>query len=238
MCTSFLGIASCRRGPGSDPSVMVDFPPGGAWRNVVGRSVRTLPQFWFAPCAKRFAETDPPATATPAGSNARLSDEFPPGGACRPVVERSVITLPQFWLLPCAKLFADVLAGAGPAGSKARLMLEFPPGGAWRPVVERSERMLPQFWLWPCAKVFADARRGTDPCGSKPRLMVDAPPGGAWRPVDGRSVMTLPQFWLLPCAKVFEDIPERPPAASPKPIDDMPPGACRAIGPACGPKFP
>jgi hypothetical protein len=34
-------------------------PPGGARTPVLGRSVRTLPQFWLEPVAKAFDDTPP-----------------------------------------------------------------------------------------------------------------------------------------------------------------------------------
>ena len=38
-----------------------------------------------------------------------LKDDFPPGGAWIRVVERPVITFPQFWLLPFANAFDDMV---------------------------------------------------------------------------------------------------------------------------------
>ena len=38
-----------------------------------------------------------------------LKDDFPPGGAWIRVVERPVITFPQFWLLPFANALDDMV---------------------------------------------------------------------------------------------------------------------------------
>jgi hypothetical protein len=40
----------------SAPNEMLERPPGGACVRVVGRSVRTLPLFWFAPLANAFED--------------------------------------------------------------------------------------------------------------------------------------------------------------------------------------
>ena len=84
-------------------------------------------------------------------------EEPPPGGACRRVEERPVMTLPAFWLLPQANLLLDVAASAAgsPLWSKMLKLLP-PPGGACRRVDERPVMTLPQFWLEPLAKALED----------------------------------------------------------------------------------
>ena len=77
------------------------------------------------------------------------ASEEPPGGACNRVEDLSVITFPQFWLLPEAKRLLEIgLSETTELPPKIRLPMEdFPPGGACNRVEERSEITLPQFWL-------------------------------------------------------------------------------------------
>ena len=46
------------RSSGAAPKQMLLWPPGGAWRRVVGRSVMTLPQFWSEPLAKALDDCE------------------------------------------------------------------------------------------------------------------------------------------------------------------------------------
>ena len=87
-------------------------PPGGASTREVGRSVSTLPAFWFEPDANAFALVPFFATGaaelelgtgswltrgacTLAGEAVpKISDVWPPGGACSLVVDLSEMTLP------------------------------------------------------------------------------------------------------------------------------------------------
>jgi hypothetical protein len=117
------GEAGLGTSPASIPNWMLERPPGGASTPVLGRSVNTLPQFWFEPLAKAFDDTVPlgvpelPLTvatlggieeapvdvgdtgfATSATSPPKQMLVRPPGGARTPVLGRSVNTLPQFWL--------------------------------------------------------------------------------------------------------------------------------------------
>merc|ERR1719240_1787235 len=113
------------------PRLMDVWPPGGACKRVDERSVMTLPQFWFAPLAYALLEPCERLAFTPnaiagslrlriiscadvsnrgscewrgggALSSPKLIDVWPPGGACKRVDERSVMTLPQFWFAPLA----------------------------------------------------------------------------------------------------------------------------------------
>ena len=88
----------------------------------------TLPQFWLAPLAYELAETRaatgllklacPDAAGAPriALSPPKLPPPkviwlVPPGACATRVVERPVMTLPQFWLAPLAYELAE-MAGA------------------------------------------------------------------------------------------------------------------------------
>jgi len=68
----------------------------------------------------------------------------PPGGACNRVEERSLIMLPQFWLLPFAHLFEDTGASSAPP---KMFKLELPPGACCILIPERCA-MLFEFCGW------------------------------------------------------------------------------------------
>ena len=48
-------------------------------------------------------------------SHPKEIDETPPGGACRRVLDRPVMTLPQFWFVPVANLFEETPLAEGAA---------------------------------------------------------------------------------------------------------------------------
>jgi len=67
------------------PKEIWEWPPGGAWMRVVGRSVMPLPQFWSDPFAKALLEeTRPPdgapcVTPSPPPPNTLLAIALVPG---------------------------------------------------------------------------------------------------------------------------------------------------------------
>mmetsp|Transcript_45818 Transcript_45818/g.85519 ORF Transcript_45818/g.85519 Transcript_45818/m.85519 type:complete len:306 (-) Transcript_45818:79-996(-) len=114
----------------SIPRQMVLLPPGGACRPVLGRSVRTFPEFWCVPQAKALEEG---AAAIP-----RLIVDFPPGGAS--TVSRFLASVHE---------------------SMPKQIVDFPPGGA--------------------RAAFGRASANTAlSLSESPKQIVDAPPG-AWR---------------------------------------------------------
>merc|ERR1719362_2585451 len=76
-----LSFALAGMSGSSLPRQIVEAPPGAKCSLVVGRSVMTLPQFWFAPFANRFAEARSFRTlvALSASSLPRQMVEAPPG---------------------------------------------------------------------------------------------------------------------------------------------------------------
>ena len=125
------------------PNEICDWPPGGAWSLVVGLSVMKLPQFWSAPLANALEELERAAEGAPntwdctaegelvalswavatvdltrsSGAAPKQMLLWPPGGAWRRVVGRSVMTLPQFWSEPLAKALDDCETGVGMRGA-------------------------------------------------------------------------------------------------------------------------
>lgn len=132
------------------PRQMLELPPGGAWIPVLERSEMTLPQFWSEPVAKRLEDATLEVPAASGAVMPRQMVDLPPGGACTPVLDRSEMTLPLFWLAPEANRFDDVTFASATSGPVIpRQMLELPPGAAWILVVDLSVMTLPQFWFDP-----------------------------------------------------------------------------------------
>ena len=110
---------------------------------MVGLSVMKLPQFWSAPLAKALEELERAVEGAPntwdctaegelvalswavatvdltrsSGAAPKQMLLWPPGGAWRRVVGRSVMTLPQFWSEPLAKALDDCETGVGMRGA-------------------------------------------------------------------------------------------------------------------------
>ena len=132
----------------SYPNMMLDWPPGGAWRRVEERSLRTLPQFWLAPLANLLEDSwmAPMLATPPACCCCWTGAACWAGAAC-------CWAGATYWRTPPRP---PVGAGASPPKVRPQPKEEAPPGGAWRRVVERSVRTLPQFWLAPLEKALED----------------------------------------------------------------------------------
>mmetsp|Transcript_12051 Transcript_12051/g.17309 ORF Transcript_12051/g.17309 Transcript_12051/m.17309 type:complete len:95 (+) Transcript_12051:311-595(+) len=81
--------------------------------------------------------------ATAAPSSKKMLD-VPPGGFDTRVVERSVTALPEFWLAPSAKTFADTVFGCAALdkGTSPMQRLDVPNSEYWRPRGITSQALL------------------------------------------------------------------------------------------------
>jgi hypothetical protein len=190
----------------SHPIVKELLPPGGRWTRVDGRSVRTLPLFWFEPDA--YAFEDVPRAAFGGATRAAAALTVAASGAAGRAASAA------------GTATGDGAVDAAPPPPK-RLRELLPPGGAWIRVDERSVITLPLFWFEPDAKAFDDVPRS--PAGDDAESVDDAdaagaagtavatldvaaaalppkrfselrPPGGAWIRVVERSVIEFPAF--------------------------------------------
>eukprot|EP00632_Arachnochrysis_sp_CCMP2950_P007159 CAMPEP_0185706714 /NCGR_PEP_ID=MMETSP1164-20130828/22370_1 /TAXON_ID=1104430 /ORGANISM="Chrysoreinhardia sp, Strain CCMP2950" /LENGTH=154 /DNA_ID=CAMNT_0028374127 /DNA_START=224 /DNA_END=685 /DNA_ORIENTATION=+ len=140
-------------------------------------------------------------------------EDLPPGGAWSLVVERSVMTLPQFWFAPFAKALLETpppgaggplssvgtggatFVSTGASGGPARAAS----GAAWVCAAGGAPRQSGAAVTWAPSAAWTAAFLSP----SHASEIDDAPPGGAWSRVVERSVMTLPQFWFAPLANAL-----------------------------------
>ena len=134
-------------------------PPGGASTRVVARSEMKLPLFWLPLEAQALEDTEPLLTvlvvpvgaemfevvfsetarvlllawwakrSSAAAGSPKEMEEWPPGGACRRVEERSEMKLPLFWLSLRAQVLEEGAAVCAPPISPKEIWL-LPPGVA------------------------------------------------------------------------------------------------------------